>query len=102
MFKKLFKKEKVTLQKYKPFFVTVDGVRHEGLEYNWVIKDRLRCTVPQYLMIDIKSDKYIEDKNGIMYMLTKVFSIEWKLIKEKTVEDNFNVYQISASDDEVN
>lgn len=101
MFKKLFKKEKVTLQKYKPFFVTVDGVRHEGLEYKWAIKEKID-NVPKYFMYDIKSDKYIEDKNGIMYMLNNIISIEWKLIKEKIVEDNFNVYQISVSDDEVN
>ena len=102
MFKKLLKKEKVTLQKYKPFFVTVDGVRHEGLEYKWVIKESLRSrSVPEYIMCYVKDDGYIKDKNDIMYPLTSVVSIEWELAKEKIVEDNFGMYQVFVSNDEV-
>jgi len=101
MFKKLFKKDKVTLQKFKPFFVTVDGVQHEGSCYNWGILDRLRCSVPEYIMIDIKSDGYIEDKNKIMYPLFNVVSIEWKLLEEKVVEDNFRDYQVFVTTKEL-
>lgn len=92
--KKIFKKDKITIQKYKPFFITIDNIKHEGLEYNWGIVDRLRCSVPEYIMIDIKSDGYIEDENKIMYPLSNIISIEWKLIEEKIVEDNFGDYQI--------
>ena len=103
MFKKLLKKEKVTLQKYKPFFVTVDGVRHEGQECRWVIKESLRIrSVPEYIMCYVKDDGYIKDKNDIMYPLTSVVSIEWELMNLKIVEDNFEMYQVWVRDDEVN
>ena len=40
-------------------------------------------------MIDIKSDGYIEDQNDVMYPLQNILSIDWKLIDEKVVLDNF-------------
>lgn len=94
VFKKILKKDNVTVKKYKPLFVTVDNIKHEGFEYNWAIVDRLRCSVPEYIMIDIKSDGYIEDKNGIMYPLSNIISIEWKVLKEMVVEDNFDEFKI--------
>lgn len=99
--KKIFIKRKVTLQKYRPIFVTADNIQHEGLKYNWVIADRLICSVPKYIMVDIKSDGYIEDKNKIMYSLSNVLSIEWKLVDEKVVEDNFSKYQIFVTTEEL-
>ena len=99
--KQLFKKDKVTLQKYKANFTTVDGIKHSGLTYAWAVKDRLRCGVPEYIMIDIKSEGYIEDENEVMYMLQNVISIEWKLEKEIVVDDNFNNYQVYVSSKEV-
>lgn len=98
MFKKRITNNKVTLKKYKAAFVTIDNVRHEGCKYNWVITDRLCCRVPEYLMIDIKSDGYIEDETGIMYMLPNVISIEWALIDKITVDDTFNRYQVYVSE----
>ena len=97
MFKKLFKKDIVTLRKYKPVFVTTDGVKHEGQTYNWAIVERLRCSIPKYIMIDVNSDGYIEDKEKVMYPLTNVISIEWELIKEVKRDDNFNDYTIFVS-----
>lgn len=94
MLKKIFKKDNVTVKKYKPIFITVDNVKHEGLEYNWAIADRLKCSIPEYIMLDIKSDGYIEDENKIMYPLSNIISIEWKLSKEMIVEDNFSEYQV--------
>lgn len=88
--KKIFEKKKVTIQKFKPFFTTIDGIEHEGCNYKWGISDRVTCTIPEYIMIVIKLYGYIEDKNGIIYPLTNVVSIEWKLLEEKIVEDNFN------------
>ena len=99
--KKIFEKEKITIQKFKPFFVTIDGIEHEGLNYNWGIANRLRCTIPEYIMIDIKSDGYIEDKNEIMYPLTNIVSIEWKLLEEKIVENNFDRFQIFVTTKEL-
>jgi hypothetical protein len=100
-FKKVFEKKKVTAQKFKPFFITVDGVEHEGLSYGWFISNRLRCTVPEYIMIDIKSDGYIEDKDDVMYMLTNVISIRWEPLEERVVEDNFSEYAIFISTEEL-
>lgn len=92
---------KVTLQKYKPYFVTVDGVRHEGLNYCWCIAERLRCSIPEYIMVDLRSDGYIEDQDLLMHPLSNVISIEWKLIDEKTVEDRFSQYQIFVTTKEL-
>ena len=53
-------------------------------------------------MCYVKDDGYIKDKNDIMYPLTNVISIEWELMNLKIVEDNFGMYQVWVSDDEVN
>ena len=99
--KKLFEKEKVTVQKFKPFFITTDGIEHEGLNYNWAISNRLRRTVPQYLMIDIKTDGYMKDINEIMYPLTNIISIRWDLLEEKIVEDKFSEYKLFLTTEEL-
>ena len=91
MFCKKKNKESKTihLQKFQVFFTTTDGVEHEGLKYKWINRDGLLCTVPEYIMIEIKDEGYVEDQNGIMYPLQNVLSIDWGLIDEKTVLDNF-------------
>ena len=64
--------------------------------------DGLLCTVPEYIMIDIKSDGYIEDQNDIMYPLQNILSIDWKLIDEKVVLDNFShEFKVVFTDKEV-
>ena len=100
MFRKV-EKRKVTVQKFKPFFVTTDGRIHEGVHSNWYIADRINCTVPQFIMIDIKSDGYIEDEYGVMYPLTNVVSIKWELLDERIVEDNFDEYDVFVSTEEL-
>lgn len=98
------KKRKTTrLQRFQPLFITVDGVKHEGTDrYNWANSNSLRCTVPEYLMIDINSNGYIKDKNSIMYPLSNVLSIEWILLEEKIVLDDFDhEYQIFFDNNEV-
>ena len=99
--KKLFEKEKVTVQKFKPFFITTDGIEHEGLNYNWVISNRLRRTVPQYLMTYIKTDGYMKDINEIMYPLTNIISIRWDLLDEKIVEDRFSDDDVFVTTEEL-
>ena len=101
MFNIFKEKTIITIQKFKPFFITTDGIRHEGLDYPWYIADRLRCTVPEYIMIDIKSNGYIEDKDKIMYLLPNIISIEWKLLEERKIVDKFSNYQISISTKEI-
>lgn len=97
MFKKLFKKDEIVVRKYKPIFTTIDNVKHEGPEYNWIIVNRLRCQATDYIMIDIKSDGYIKDNNGIMYILSNVISIDWQVAKEAVVKDKYHEYQVYIS-----
>jgi hypothetical protein len=94
MFDKLFKKDIITLRKYKPNFTTTDGNKHEGTVSRWAIKERLKCSIPQYLMINITSDGYIEDKEKIMYPLTNIISIEWEVVEEIKVEDRFSEFDV--------
>ena len=100
MFRKV-KKRKVTVQKFNPFFVTTDGKIHKGVDSNWYIADRINCTVPQFIMIDIKSDGYIEDEYGVMYPLTNVVSIKWELLDEIIIEDNFGEYNVTVTTEEL-
>lgn len=93
----------IHLQKYKQVFTTVDGAVHEAIDvYNWANADDIPYSVPEYMMMDIKSDGYLIDSKRIMYPLQNVLSIEWKLVEEKTVLDDFDhEYQVYFSDDEV-
>lgn len=97
MFKKLFEKEKITIRRYKPIFVTVDGKEHEGYTYNWIITNRLRCSPPNYIMIDVTSDGYLKDTNGVMYLLNNIVSIDWQIVEERQVDDTYSEYQIFIS-----
>lgn len=108
MFWKRKNKEKkkpkiITLQKFQPFFTTIDNVKHEGIDrYKWAISDGLSCTVPECIMITIKSDGYMKDKNDVIYPIQNIISIEWKLLEEKVVLDNFyHQWDIFFSDKEV-
>lgn len=97
------KPKTITLQRFQPIFTTTDNVEHEGIDtYKWANADGLLCSVPEYLMIDIKSDGYMKDKNDVMYPMQNIRSIEWKLLGEKVVLDNFyHDYQIFFSSKEV-
>ena len=91
MFWKKKKDQKIIhLQRFQPSFITTDGLEHKGYKYNWFNADGLLCTVPEYIMIYIKSDGYIKDQNDVMYPLQNILSIDWKLIDEKVVLDNFS------------
>lgn len=93
----------LSLQRFQPFFITIDGEKHEGYDrYKWINADELIPGVPDYLMQSIVIRGYIEDKNNVMYPLNNILSIEWRLIGEKTVLDNFtHDYTIQFGDDEV-
>lgn len=102
MFNKSKKQNKtVTIQKFRPSFRTVDGHFHEGHEYNWAIAERLLCSVPDYIMHDVKSDGYLKDKNDIMYILANIVSIVWEKIDEQVVEDKFRDYHVFVTQEEV-
>ena len=94
MFKKILKKEDVTLQKFRTNFTTVDGAQHVGATYNWAIAERPICPVPEYIMISIKEDGYLMDVDRLMYPLYNIISIEWELVEEKRVEDQFGDFDV--------
>lgn len=95
------KRKTITLRKFKPVFTTIDGNTHIGNEYKYGIVERLLCTIPEYIMIDIKSDGYIKDHRNVMYPLANIMSIDWTLEDEKIVEDSFNMYTIFVSEKEL-
>lgn len=97
------KPKTIKLQRFQPFFITTDNVRHEGIDrYKWANSNGLLCSVPEYIMIGIKSDGYIKDINDFMYPIQNIISIEWKLLEEKIVLDNFyHEWDIFFSDKQV-
>lgn len=97
MFKKLFENPKIKIQRYKPVFVTVDGKEHEGLTYNWIIPTRIKCSPSTYIMYGVSSDGYLKDKEGVMYILSNIISIDWQVVEEKEVEDKYSEYQVYIS-----
>lgn len=100
--KELKKPKVIHLEKYQPIFITTDGVKHQGYKYNWFGSDGLLCTVPQYIMISVKSNGYLEDENDIVYPLQNILSIKWQLVDNKVVLDNFyHGFEVMFSDDEV-
>ena len=95
------KKKTVTVQKFRPVFTTVDGNTHIGWEYKYGIVERLLCSVPEYIMIDVKSDGYMKDHRGVIYPLGNIVSIDWTLEDEKVVEDKFGEWTVFVSEKEV-
>ena len=91
----------VTIQKFRPFFKTVDKQFHEGCEYKWAIAERLLCSVPEYIMIRVKSDGYLTDKDDVMYPLANIISIEWKKVEEKVVVDKFSEWDVFIDPEEL-
>ena len=79
----------LTLRKFKMWFIPYDNVKHEGVTYNWCAEESIACTIPEYIMTHIKSEGYVKDVGGTMYPLQNVNEIEWELIEEKVVLDDF-------------
>lgn len=98
--KELFKSTlpKIKVQRYKPVFVTVDGMEHEGPTYNWIIPSRIKCSPSTYIMYDVSSDGYLRDKEGVMYILSNIISINWQVVEEREVEDKYSEYQVYISE----
>lgn len=85
--KKFFEEiqEKETLEHYSVRFYTTDGIMHNFTKYRYAAPERLRCSVPEYIMIDVKSNGYLKDDNGVMYPLQNVVSIYWS--KDDEIHD---------------
>ncbi len=89
MFKNFFKKftpPLIEVVHYSAYFETIDGEKHQYTRYKYADPTQLVCSIPEYLMYDIKTDGYLEDDNGFMYPLQNVVRIEWKEDARKTVE----------------
>ena len=84
MLKKLFAKIKEmntmrgTICHYTAHFTTTDGEAHSFNTYRYGAPDQIKCSVPEYIMIDVKSNGYLKDNDGIMYPLQNVASIAWE------------------------
>ena len=91
MLKKLFAKIKEmntmrgTICHYTAHFTTTDGKEHSFNKYRYGAPDKIKCSVPEYIMIDVKSNGYLKDDNGVMYPLQNVVSIYWN--KDDEIHD---------------
>ena len=100
MFKKLFAKLKEmntirgTICHYTAHFTTVDGATHSYNKYRYGAPEQIRCSVPEYIMLDVKSDGYLKDNDGVMYPLQNVVSISWECDDtiEGVVLDEYQVF----------
>lgn len=105
--KKIVKPEKFygtsTWQKLSAHFKTIDGEEHyTGNRWKWLRVSGLLYSGGDYLMINIKSDGYLKDENGVMYPIQNVVSITWQVDYEKTVIAKHSEYTYFLSDDGMN
>ena len=100
MFWKKREPDTLLLQRYQAFFTTVDGVKHEGRVYKWCDST---YSVREYLMERTAGDGYLKDRKGLnMYPLQNILSIQFEVVEEKIVLDNFyHEYKMFFTDEEV-
>ena len=101
--KKFFEEiqEKETLEHYSVRFYTTDGIIHNFTKYRYAVPERLRCSVPEYIMIDVKSNGYLKDDNGVMYPLQNVVSIYWSKddeIHDVKLNDKYAIFFVKPID----
>lgn len=105
--KKIIAPEKLygtsTWQKLSARFKTIDGEEHyTGNRWKWLKVSGLLCDGGDYIMIDVKSDGYLKDENGVMYPIQNIVSITWQIDCEKTVIAKHSEYALWFSNDEMN
>ena len=94
--------EPMLLRSYRTIFKTIDGEEHTGIRYNYVDENRVIRSVPQFLMIGIKSDGYLLDTDFKMYPLSNIISIEWIIVDEQIKQRRRKYgYQMYFDEDEV-
>ena len=84
-FKKRKKKYKPTdfviVEKWGATFKTVDGNEHSFKHTFYIDPNTIRCSVPEWIMIDVKHDGYIiVDKT--IYPLQNIISIDWYCVEK--------------------
>ena len=85
LFQKRKKKYKPTdfviVEKWGATFKTVDGNEHSFRHNFYIDPNTIRCSVPEWIMIDIKHDGYIiVDKTT--YPLQNIISIDWYCVEK--------------------
>lgn len=90
------------LRSYRPIFKTIDGEKHVGIQYKYADENRVRGSVPELLMISVKSDGYLVDIESKMYPLANIISIEWDLVDEQIKQyESKHEWQIYFDKEEV-
>jgi hypothetical protein len=97
----MFKKENVTLRKYKPVFTTTDGKVIEGKTTKWLITNRIAGSVKEFLMLGVSDNGFISDDLGDIYILYNIIKVSWAVVDEKVVKDTFREYQFWVNEEEV-
>ena len=85
LFQKRKKKYKpidfVIVEKWGATFKTVDGNEHSFRHNFYIDPNTIRCSVPEWIMIDVKHDGYIiVDKTT--YPLQNIISIDWYCVEK--------------------
>lgn len=84
IFKKREKKYKPTdfviVEKWGATFRTVDGEEQSFKPPFYIDPNTLRCSIPEWIMIDIKSQGYILVGNTV-YTLSNIVSMEWHCVE---------------------
>lgn len=98
----MFGKEKVvTLRKYRPLFITVDGKVVEGKSTNWLITNRNTGSIKEFLTLGILENGFLSDDIGDIYIISNVIKITWEVIAERTIADTFREYQFWVKEEEI-
>ena len=85
LFKKRKKKYKPTdfviAEKWGATFKTVDGNEHSFRHKFYIDPNTIRCSVPEWIMIDVKRDGYIM-VGETAYPLQNIISIDWYCVEK--------------------
>lgn len=75
----------IEVEHYSVFFTTVDGKEHCYNHYRFADPKVISCSVPEYIMIDVRHNGYLEDNDEIIYPLQNIISIKWVKDETKTI-----------------
>lgn len=75
----------IEVEHYSVFFTTVDGKEYCYNHYRFADPKVISCSVPEYIMIDVRHNGYLEDNDEIIYPLQNIISIKWVKDKVKTI-----------------
>ena len=94
---KMFKFKKpimIKVEHYTVFFKTIDNKNHSFHRYRFANPNVINCSIPEYIMIEVKHNGYLIDDNNVMYPLQNIISITWEKDNEKEVEkiDDWEVF----------